>query len=213
LRRTEGDRRSFPIEYLGLYDTVKATRFLGRDISWPYTRTLPNVRVVRHAISIDEKRRKYAEYRVIPDPMKNKYPEDVREVWFAGVHSDIGGGFVDNPELGKITMRWMMDGAITQGLKIRPRKYQINYSLNESDALKPLHPIPWYWVFAQAPWYWLFAPWRRRPIRDGDTIHGSVKTRMADDKLNYRPKLPDKYEVDDEPWTGPPPTGITVGPD
>jgi uncharacterized protein (DUF2235 family) len=211
--RTQGDRRSFPIEYLGIYDTVKATRFLWRDISWPYTLSLPNVRFVRHAISIDEKRRKYAEYRVVPNRERYKLPEDVREVWFAGVHSDVGGGFVDNPELGKITMRWMLDGAITAGLVERPVRYRRNYSLNESDATKDMHVMPWYWRFAQAPWYWLTAPWRPRPIRDGETIHSSVKTRMADKTLNYAPQLPDSYKVDDEPWTGPPPKGAATAAD
>jgi uncharacterized protein (DUF2235 family) len=211
--RTQGERRSFPIEYLGIYDTVKATRFLWRDISWPYTLSLPNVRFVRHAISIDEKRRKYAEYRVVPNREKYKRPEDVREVWFAGVHSDVGGGFVDNPELGKITMRWIMDGAIKAGLIERPVRYRRNYSLNESDATKDMHDMPWYWRFAQAPWYWVAAPWRRRPIRDGETIHSSVKTRMADKALNYAPQLPSSYNVDDEPWTGPPPKGSATAPD
>jgi hypothetical protein len=73
-----------------------------------------------------------------------------------------------------------------------------------------MHVMPWYWRFAQAPWYWLTAPWRRRPIRDGETIHSSVKARKADKTLNYEPQLPGSYEVDDEPWTGPPPKGIAT---
>jgi hypothetical protein len=76
-----------------------------------------------------------------------------------------------------------------------------------------MHVMPWYWRFAQAPWYWLTAPWRRRPIRDGETIHGSVKTRMADKALNYTPRLPGRYNVDDEPWTGPPPKGTGTAAD
>jgi hypothetical protein len=47
--RPRSDSRSFPVEFLGVFDTVKATRFPGRDIRWPYTNQLPNVQVVRHA--------------------------------------------------------------------------------------------------------------------------------------------------------------------
>ena len=67
-RRIEGDSLAFPVEYLGLFDTVKATKVFGRDIAWPYTRSLPNVRVIRHAVSIDEKRPQFEEYLVKPDP-------------------------------------------------------------------------------------------------------------------------------------------------
>jgi len=37
----DGDRRSFPVEYLGVYDTVKATKGIGPDIRWPYTEVFP----------------------------------------------------------------------------------------------------------------------------------------------------------------------------
>lgn len=75
------------------------------------------MRIVRHAVSIDEDRRPYPEYLAKPDP-NEEYPE-LHEVWFAGVHSDVGGGFVDNPELGEISMRWILDGAIREGFKVR----------------------------------------------------------------------------------------------
>lgn len=201
----DGGRRSFPVEYLGIYDTVKATRGIGRDIRWPYTRSLPNVRVIRHAISIDEKRRPYPEYLVHPDTA-SKDLEQFSEVWFAGVHSDVGGGFVDNPQLGQIAMRWIIDGAIKRGLKVRPQRYANRFGrLGEADARAPMHVMGWYWRFAQAPWYWIVNPWRRRPIPESATIHESVEIRRADDKLDYRPQLPTSYEVEKELWTGPPP--------
>jgi len=52
------------VHFLGLWDTVKAAGNLWRQLRWPYTRQLPHVEVVRHAVSIDEKRRAYAEYLV-----------------------------------------------------------------------------------------------------------------------------------------------------
>jgi uncharacterized protein (DUF2235 family) len=101
------DSLAFPIEFLGVFDTVRATRFLGRDIHWPYTNKLPHVWVVRHAVSTDENRRPYQEC-LIPVPPPGKAPQ-LTEIWFAGVHSDVGGGFGDQSELGKVTMRWMLE--------------------------------------------------------------------------------------------------------
>jgi len=204
-RKIEGDSLAFPVEYLGLFDTVKATKAFGPDISWPYTRQLPNVRVVRHAVSIDETRPQFPEYLVEPDP-KEKYPA-LEEVWFAGVHSDVGGGFQDDKlTLSKITMRWILDGAIRRGLKVRSGKYRYHLTeLGEAEACSAMRKNSGGWRFLQAPWRWVFKPWRTRPIPKGATIHGSVEMRMTKADPKYQPKLPDDFRVNDEPWSGPPP--------
>jgi uncharacterized protein (DUF2235 family) len=204
-RKIEGESRAFPIEYLGLFDTVKATKAFGRDIRWPYTRQLPNVRVVRHAVSIDETRPQFVEYLVEPDP-KQKFPA-LDEVWFAGVHSDVGGGFQDDKlTLSKIPMRWILDGAIKRGLKVRSGKYRSHLTkLGEAEACSGMRTNSTAWRFLQAPWRAVFKPWRTRPIPDDATIHGSVEIRMAKASPKYQPRLPAKFLVNDEPWSGPPP--------
>ena len=203
--RPHDGRPSFLIEYLGIFDTVKTLKLFGPDVRWPYTRSLPNVAYIRHAISIDENRRLYPEYRVSPDP-KSKYSKGFEEMWFAGVHSDVGGGFFDNPELGLISMRWILDGAIKRGLKVNKRKYDNRYAkLDDTDACADMHSTGKLWRFAQAPWHWVFKPWRTRPIPDGATVHRSVEIRRSSEDLGYRPKLPADYQVSDEAWTGPAP--------
>jgi uncharacterized protein (DUF2235 family) len=205
-RKIEGDSLAFPVEYLGLFDTVKATKAFGRDIAWPYTRQLPNVKVVRHAVSIDEKRPQFEEYLVEPKEGA-KYPA-LKEVWFAGVHSDVGGGFQENDKLilSKITMRWILDGAIRRGLKVRSGKYRSHLTnLGEDEACAEMRTNATAWRFLQAPWRWVFKPWRTRPIPEGATIHASVEMRMAKADPKYQPRLPDRFSVDDEAWSGPPP--------
>lgn len=64
---------AFPVEYLGVFDTVKATRFLGRDPHRAYPKKLPGVRVVRHAVAIGEKRRPHRE-SLLPPPRPAKRP-------------------------------------------------------------------------------------------------------------------------------------------
>jgi len=184
---------ALPVDYLGVFDTVKATRVL-RDIHWPYTDKLPNVRVVRHAVAIDEQRRPYRE-SLIPVPPAG--PPHVTETWFAGVHSDVGGGFDDHPELGRVTLRWMVDGARAEGLLVRPQRYSRRYPPAESDAAGAIHRMGWKWALALR---------RRRPVPAGARVHASVRTRLAKDP-GYAARLPADVSWDDESWPEPPAVG------
>jgi len=95
-----------PVAYLGLWDTVKAAGFLRfGTLRWPYTRALPNVARIRHAVSIDERRRPYREYLV------ERHPLGLEERWFAGVHADVGGTFPDH-RLATIALKWAADGIV-----------------------------------------------------------------------------------------------------
>ncbi|HEY5854185.1 MAG TPA: DUF2235 domain-containing protein [Aldersonia sp.] len=186
--RPRADSLAFPVDFLGVFDTVKATRFLGRDFHWPYTDKLPNVRVVRHAVSIDEKRRPYRE-SLIPVQSPGAAPR-VTETWFAGVHSDIGGGFDKEPALGKVTMRWMLEGAIAEGLLVRERRVQRRYTVANSDASGVIHQMGWVWALGR---------YRRRPVPVGARVHASVRTRI--NKFpDYARKIPDQVIWDEEAW-------------
>jgi hypothetical protein len=47
----------------------KSAGTLTRQLRWPFTRQLPHVKTVRHAVSIDESRRPFAPYLVnAPNP-------------------------------------------------------------------------------------------------------------------------------------------------
>jgi hypothetical protein len=91
-----------------------------------YDTTLnPNVGYAKHAISIDENR---ADFKRVPwsptaakagarDPHGNLYFE---QVWFPGVHADVGGGYLENEaRLSDVALSWMLAGAsvIPDGLK------------------------------------------------------------------------------------------------
>jgi uncharacterized protein (DUF2235 family) len=182
---------AFPVHFLGVFDTVKATRFLGRDFHWPYTSELPNVRVARHAVSIDEKRRPYADH-LIPRPPDGTPPR-LSETWFAGVHSDVGGGFRDHPELGEITMRWMLDGACAEGLLVLPQRYRRRYSPTAADACGVIHEMGWEWALAG---------YRHRTVPAGAHVHASVRTRQAEFP-DYGSGLPPDAVWDDESWPFP----------
>jgi uncharacterized protein (DUF2235 family) len=189
-RTAQGKSLSLPVHFMGLFDTVKAANVFGRDLKWPYTRSLPNVAEVRHAVSIDEKRRPYREYLVEPKPGKSR---TLNETWFAGVHSDIGGSFPDGPELGKITLRWMVDGATRAGLLVRPKMLAARYTINDDDALGVIHRMGKVWALAT---------YRKRPLPEGCQVHSSVRHRISREP-RYEGRLPAKVVWDDPSWPQP----------
>ena len=49
-------------------------------------------------------------------------PQDILQVWFAGVHSDIGGGYPEKQSgLSKYPLLWMIDEAVKCGLTVDQR--------------------------------------------------------------------------------------------
>lgn len=64
--RKVDERTGVPVHFMGLWDSVKAAGLLRWNLRWLYTRRISNVDRVRHAVSIDEKRRPYEEYLVLP---------------------------------------------------------------------------------------------------------------------------------------------------
>lgn len=134
-RRVIGTRH-LPIHFLGLWDTVasvivpRADRFYLPSLeTLPYTEMNPSVRHMRHALAIDERRRMFRvahwksgqTYQLNPFTQHGSFPQDARQVWFAGVHSDVGGGYPETESaLAKIPLTWMVEEAQAKGLRILP---------------------------------------------------------------------------------------------
>lgn len=178
-----------PVAYLGLWDTVKAAGFLGwGDLQWPYTRSLPNVARIRHAVSIDEHRRPYREYLV------ERHPLGLEERWFAGVHADVGGTF-PNHELATIALKWVVDGVVGE-LAIDAASYQEQCSVREDFADAPIH---------NNGKLWYLAGYRRRPVVPDALVHPSVLVRRRDNP-KYLPNLTaeqQRLSVEPKDWTNP----------
>jgi uncharacterized protein (DUF2235 family) len=74
----------------------------------------PDVRFARHAISIDEARKSFPRvgWGKREDYVANSAldPAWMKQVWFAGNHSDIGGSYPENESrLSDIALKWMVD--------------------------------------------------------------------------------------------------------
>lgn len=102
-----------PVQFLGVWDTVDAfgipfsMKLLKLDFQeknlFKNKTIAPNIQQVLHLVSIDETRNPF-----IPTLMN--WDKKIKEIWFPGVHSDIGGGYKED-ELGRITLKYMIDFA------------------------------------------------------------------------------------------------------
>lgn len=141
--------------FLGLFDTVSSLILPGRNgpfpglATLPYTRRNPSVRMVRHAAAIDEKRVLFRLNRWDEPqsflanrfaPRDRTVQQDVKQVWFSGVHGDVGGGFPRaEAQLAKIPLLWMLREAEAQGLRLvqgRLERYVLGQGTSEGDAHK-----------------------------------------------------------------------------
>ena len=75
--------------FVGVWDTVSSVGWAWDPLHLPYTARNPDLRIGRHAVSIDE-RRSFFRQNLWSQPLPG---QDIKQVWFAGVHSDVGGGY------------------------------------------------------------------------------------------------------------------------
>ena len=127
---TEPVHKGVTVECIGVWDTVGAlgipTRIDALDkiragiFEFHNTELGGHVKHAFHALAIDEKRRYFA-----PTLWTGEKPagtQTVEQVWFPGVHSDIGGGY-EEVGLADVTLRWMASRVEeTTGLRFARRK-------------------------------------------------------------------------------------------
>lgn len=222
------------IKFMGVWDTVASVivprpdRLLLDLQVLRFTRTNPGVEIFRQAISIDERRRMFRLHRwtepqtfkTNPFNGKNWKPQDIRQVWFAGVHGDVGCSYPESESgLSKFPLLWMINQAKSAGLKTstaminhlvlgKPRK-DSNRVYVAPDASADLHrslTLPW-WILEVIPKQTKWREWPRRLsllgfylplgeprlIPEGAQIHGSVFERI-DGVPAYRPvNLPARF--------------------
>ncbi len=194
------------VHFLGGWDTVSSFGWLWNMRTLPHTSNNPNVKHVRHAVALDERRAMFQQNLV----WRNEANESFEEVWFAGGHGDVGGGWPDDQsQLSKIPLKWMVESAVSQGLLLErhnvkdyfrnwhrrasKRVVKSQAGLPYNDALRG----PWWLVemFPRRMWdpksrrlRWTRPHLaRRRRLPFGAAIHCSVGEIMAKDR-RYRPR-------------------------
>jgi uncharacterized protein (DUF2235 family) len=127
-RRPTGDDAPWAVHFIGVWDTVGA---LGVPVTWLNwigarrhrfhdVRLDRHIRHACHAVAIDESRRPFAPtlWTNRPAPGQN-----VAQLWFPGVHSDVGGGRPATA-LSDRALLWMWARAHAAGLALRPEAVQ-----------------------------------------------------------------------------------------
>ena len=207
--------------FAGLWDTVSSILDPDESKRLPYTYDPKDSSIVRHAVSIDERRAFFRQNLVHVAPGR-----DVKQVWFAGVHSDVGGSYPEGESgLSKITLRWMLREAKEAGLLLDDERVAGILGAQPS-CVKPLANatihnslLPLWWLgefwpiwtlrrvsppddphpkFRGVPRFNLF---RRRVIPEESCIHGSVLARKTMLPAYAPSNLPKKYTSVDLPYT------------
>ncbi|WP_271609873.1 MULTISPECIES: DUF2235 domain-containing protein [unclassified Bradyrhizobium] len=226
--RKENNRELEAVEFVGLWDTVAAYGLpvdeMARGVSqyiWPLE--LPNrdfndkIRCACHALSLDDER---TTFHPVLWNEKDVPPGRLKQVWFSGVHSNVGGGYPDD-SLAYIPLYWIMKEAQGHGLNFKTVPNQ------------PTNPDPDMMAFAE--WhrdkdgrlydsrnglggYYRYGPRRIEDLsrvrfswRKGDrvengppTIHETAILRARQGAHRYAPiGIPEDYQVLSDGGVGP----------
>lgn len=141
------EEKKVTIKFLGLFDTVEAYGLPVEELRgvvnwaiWPISFRnricSPIVERIRHALSLDDERTTFHPIRFDQSRDPLKVPPRTREVWFSGVHSDVGGGYADD-SLALIPFSWMVAEAREAGLRFDEEAVQRLTSKN--SPLAPIH--------------------------------------------------------------------------
>lgn len=207
--------RPCPVHFIGVWDTVGSVGWINNFRSFPHITHNPEVTHVRHAVSIDERRSTFRQNLMSPVYAS----QNIKNVYFPGVHSDVGGGYAPQESgLAKLTFHWMMREAAQCHLDIDEAALgrELNGIGEPPNPLAPLHvslkgfwwlcellPIKRFsWVDRKPHWRWLFKAFNqprdieRAAAEQHVFLHVSVLDRMSSG-VEYQPtNLPrDEAEI------------------
>ena len=163
-----------PIRFMGVWDTVGALGIpvpfwgvLGQK-EFLFHDTAPSriIEHARHALAIDECRQDFE-----PTLWDRKPGLDLQQVWFAGVHSNVGGSYADRG-LSDLPLQWIAREAALEGLGFTDHalaRMAPNHAGQLYDSRRGIYR-------ARAA--------RRRQIQG--PIHHSVRQRWEEDIKSYR---------------------------
>ncbi|KIY72955.1 hypothetical protein CYLTODRAFT_366733 [Cylindrobasidium torrendii FP15055 ss-10] len=194
------------VEFLGAWETVSSVGVVVAK-TLPFTNSNRSIKTFRHALALDEHRVRFKAnlfHRPFPAKAKTKSwticgfpikspdgdqdPEDddngsgwtetdIKEVWFSGCHSDVGGGSfanTDKTSLSHVTLRWMVSQVmeadcgisfldnVLESIGIEPKPSQKSDPRDSADVMAPIHDsltfasgtwwqVPFWWMLEIVP--------------------------------------------------------------
>ena len=179
-----------PVKMIGVWDTVgalgvplfatKLTLFVPKfhDLDLG-----PKVENAYHAMSIDEQR-----FDFVPtywNPASVRPGQTLEQVYFAGVHSDIGGGYDDDHSLSDGALCWMVERARRHGLLFTQDSCG---TCAEDAAYGLLHNSFGSLTESRGRFH--------RVVDPGMTLHKSVQLRWSDTQGRARPGAYEPVNID-----------------
>jgi len=166
------------IHFLGLFDTVKSYGWVKNPVVLRNETKNDSVLNVRHALAIDERR---AFFHQLHWKSSNPKRQTCKEVWFPGVHSDVGGGYAESESgLAEIALEWMVHEACALGLKVDPARYGLAMQKQQNER----------------------GEWEARPVKKEDEgkYSGPDATAVAHESLTGAWKAAQLLPKGLEPW-------------
>ena len=200
-----------PIRFLGLWDTVAAYGMPVDELKWGISLLIwpmaaidhhlgEQVQRACHALSLDDQRETF--HPILFDETHEARlvaagkvpPGRLTQVWFAGVHSNVGGGYPEDQQ-SLVTLDWMMSQATIAGLRLDASAVQ--------EVTQDKSPFARLYDSRRGlAAYYRYAPRQVDMGKDLDggplraTVHGSVVMRMKDGSDAYAPiSLPATFDV------------------
>jgi uncharacterized protein (DUF2235 family) len=197
--------------FVGVWDTVSSVGWINNPLTIPYSANNPDIRVGRQAISIDEHRAFFRQnlWHKPPPPAPPAEPQpfgpqDMKQVWFPGVHCDVGGGYPEAESgLSKIALQWMLAEAQATGLLLDRDRTELVLGDRGQGYVKPDPTADAHKSLTAKWWVAEFVPkkhydartrityrrmnlFRRRTIPPGSSIHEAAYKKSDD----YEIQLP-----------------------
>ncbi|WP_249169771.1 DUF2235 domain-containing protein, partial [Bradyrhizobium liaoningense] len=146
VRKAMAGRKNVKIEFLGLFDTVEAFGVPIEELRvaidwaiWPISfrnhRPSRKAKHICHALALDDERTTFHPLRIDQSRLAND--QTVKEVWFAGVHSDIGGGYPEST-LSFVPLVWMTEQLVANCAS-RTARSSVSASINRRSGQSTIH--------------------------------------------------------------------------
>ena len=183
------------IRFVGLWDTVSAyggNRYTVWLIDKFYPvrfadhRLTPYVERACHALALDDERRSF--HPEIWDEKGEEDPERISQIWFAGMHSNVGGSYPDDG-MSLTSLLWMIDEAETAGLhfsaaEVARARAAANPHGKMYNSRRGLGRI------------YIYTPRQLPTEGGGPKIHSSVFQRIEQQSEGYAPiVLPPRFTI------------------
>jgi uncharacterized protein (DUF2235 family) len=184
--------------FVGVWDTVSSVGWVENPLKLPYVSNNPDIEIGRHAVAIDERRAFFRSHLWWPpqDASRPRGPKDLQQVWFPGVHCDVGGGYPETESgLSKLALEWMLDEAAAKGLLLDQTKRDAMLGRDGTGRYVPPNPkadahesLTGFWHAAEFVWKKHYDRetgregrrmnlHRRRTIPPGALVHASAYER------------------------------------